>query len=513
MAIRHAAVGLEQMDSGMPGSHCLIAYEAERSEITRRRLLASGLAGAGLVTIGAAEAADCAHKVPAQVDVIIVGAGFAGLSAALQVARAGHSVLVLEARDRVGGRVVNRSIGNGQVLEAGGQWIGVTQNRMARLARIFGVETYPTFEVGSGVTIFGGERRLGGFRLEVEAKYKGLINALQTLADDVPIDTPWAAPQAATLDAMTLEQWIDGQTDSSDARAAFESVADLWGAETRDVSLLFALFYIAAAGNEHNPGTLARLLGTRQGAQQLRFVGGSQLIAQKMAASLGNHVILSAPVRSISQTNNGVLARTDQYSVEAQRIIVAIPPPLALGIQYEPALPDRRVRLLQGMPMGALVKVQAIYDRPFWRDMGLSGISRLEGEPVSFTFDNSPPSGSPGVLVGFIGGDEGRAWGSYPADKRRSMVLAAFASIVGNEALSPLDFIDKDWPEEPWSVGCPVAYAPPGILTAFGDVIRTPVGPIHWAGTETATFWNGYMEGAVRSGERAAAEVLAVLAA
>jgi monoamine oxidase len=497
----------------MPNSHRQLTHNTDQSELTRRRLIASGVAGAALARVGVTEAADLPYTVPAQVDVIVVGAGFAGLSAALQVVRSGRSVVVLEARDRVGGRVVNRPIGNGQVLEAGGQWIGVTQNRLARLARIFGVETYPTFEQGSGVTIFGGERRLGGFSPEIEAKYKDLVNALQLLANEVPVDTPWTAPQAATQDAMTLEQWIEGQTDSPDVRAAFDSVADLWGAETRDVSLLFALFYVAAAGNEHNPGTLARLLGSRHGAQQLRFVGGSQLVAQKMAASLGDQVILAAPVRSISQTGNGVLARTDQYAIEAQRIIVAVPPPLALGIQFEPALPDRRVQLLQSMPMGALVKVQAIYDRPFWRDIGLSGISRLEQGPISFTFDNSPQGGSPGVLVGFFGGDVGRAWGSYPADKRRSMVLANFASIVGDEALNPIDFIDKDWPQDPWSVGCPVAYAPPGVLTAYGDVIRTPVGPIHWAGTETATFWNGYMEGAVRSGERAAAEVLAALAA
>jgi monoamine oxidase len=489
-----------------------IHYTRGRPGVSRRGLLATAAAGAIITAFNPLSASEPSDEVPAQVDVIVVGAGFAGLSAALQIAKTGRSVVVLEARDRVGGRVVNRTIGDGEIVEAGGQWIGPTQNRMARLAHAFGVETYATYDQGSKVTIFGGVRTLGGFSPEIGAEYESLVGTFQTLAGGVPVDAPWTATQALALDSMTLETWINTNTETPEVRAAFGNIADLWGAEPRDLSLLFTLFYIAAAGNERNPGTLARLLGIRKGAQQLRFVGGSQILAQKMASRLGDRVKLSAPVREISLTGSGVLATTDQFVIEAQRIIVALPPPLALGIRYDPELPARRRLLLQNMPMGAILKIQAIYDRPFWREAGLSGISQLEDGPIRETFDNSPPSGSPGVLMGFVGGDQGRGWVNQPADKRRETALASFAAAVGDGALNPIDYFEKDWPRDPWSLGGPVAYMSPGVMLNYGDTIREPVGPIHWAGTETATFWNGYMEGAVRSGERAAREVLDAMA-
>jgi monoamine oxidase len=480
--------------------------------ISRRGLLATGAAGAAITAVKPLSASEVSVGVPAQVDVIVVGAGFAGLNAALQIAKAGRSVVVLEARDRVGGRVVNQTVEDGDIVEAGGQWIGPTQNRMARLAHAFNVETYATYDQGSKVTVFGGVRTVGGFSPEIGAEYESLIRAFQALADDVPVDAPWTATQALALDSMTLETWINNNTEAPEVRAAFGNIADLWGAEPSDLSLLFTLFYIAAAGNERNPGTLARLLGIRKGAQQLRFVGGSQGLAQKMASRLGDRVILSAPVRKISLTGGGVLATTDQFAIEADRIIVAVPPPLALGICYDPDLPARRRLLLQNMPMGAILKIQAIYDRPFWREAGLSGISQLEDGPLRETFDNSPPSGSPSLLMGFVSGDQAREWVNQPIDKRREAVLASLAAVVGDGALDPIDYLEKDWPREPWSLGGPVAYMSPGVMLNYGDTIREPVGPIHWAGTETATFWNGYMEGAARSGERAAREVLDAMA-
>jgi monoamine oxidase len=246
-------------------------------------------------------------------------------------------------------------------------------------------------------------------------------------------------------------------------------------------------------------------------AQPPRTTARVQLLAQRMAAALGERVILSAPVRAIEWTATGVRVTADGQRVDAQRVIVAVPPPLAVEIHYEPGLPTMRYQLLQRMPMGSLMKAEAFYDRPFWRDDGLSGQALFGGGPVRSSFDNTLPSGRPGIYLGFIGGEPARTWTLRPAEEQRAAVLRNFASVVGDRALAPTDLFVMDWPSEQWSRGGPVAYAPPGVLLDYRNTIREPVGPIHWAGTETATFWNGYMEGAVRSGERAASEVLRLL--
>jgi monoamine oxidase len=420
---------------------------------------------------------------------------------------------VLEARDRVGGRVMNHHLGNDQVVEAGGQYIGPTQTRMFELARQFRVGTYPTYDRGQAVSVLNGVRRQGGFYPKLEREYGRLSGMLDRMSREVPLDAPWTARRAQEWDTLTLQNWLDANAMHADAKAMFSSYADLWGAEPRDVSLLFCLFYIAAAGTEGVPGTLARLLDIKDGAQERRFHGGSQLLAQKMAARLGGQLHLSAPARTIRRHRDqrGVRVFSDGFHVDAERVIVAIPPVLAGAIRYSPKLPTRRAQLFQRFPMGSLMKVKAIYERPFWREAGLSGVSLMGDGPVRSTFDNTPPSGSPGILFGFVGGSASRRWAERDPAERRAAVLASFAMVVGPRARQAIDYFEVDWPASEWSRGGPVGYLPPGVLLDYGEVLRQPVGPIHWAGTETATYWNGYMEGAVRSGERAVAEVLAGL--
>jgi monoamine oxidase len=479
--------------------------------ISRRSLLGTAVVGATALAGVAARPAAAQSRSATRVDVVVVGAGFAGLAAARAIARARRSVLVLEARDRVGGRVVNKSLGDDEIVEAGGQYIGPTQDRMAALAREYGVATYPTFDEGSPVTILGGQRVVGGFDPAIGREYFEHVDRLQALSADVPVAAPWSAARAREWDSQTIQTWLEDNGASPPVQEAFAAVADLWGAEPRDVSLLFFLFYIAAAGNKQSAGTLERLLNIRDGAQELRFVGGSQLVALGIAEALGRRVVLSAPVREIDWSGRGVRVEADGLTVEAGRAIVAVPPPLAAEIRYEPQLPTPRAQLLQRFPMGSLIKVEAVYERPFWREAGLSGNSLLGPGPVRSTFDNTPPSGRPGVFFGFIGGAAARPWSLRPAAERRAAVLGDFARVIGDRALEPIDYFEVDWPSERWSRGGPVAYTGPGVLLDYGTTIRQPVGPIHWAGTETATFWNGYMEGAVRSGERAAREVLSVL--
>ncbi len=214
-------------------------------------------------------------------------------------------------------------------------------------------------------------------------------------------------------------------------------------------------------------------------------------------------------MRRIEQTSTGITVTADTGTFSGKQVIVAVPPPIAARIEYAPLLPSQRDQLTQHMGMGTLMKAEAIYDKPFWRDDGLTGQAVSDTGPAKVTFDNSPPDGSPGVLMGFIGGHEARQLGQLTPDKQREAALQSFANYFGDQAKKPKDFVLMNWSTEQWTRGCPVSILGPGVLYDFGTALREPVGRIHWAGTETSTYWNGYMDGAVRAGERAAGEVLA----
>jgi monoamine oxidase len=320
------------------------------------------------------------------------------------------------------------------------------------------------------------------------------------------------AAKAKEWDSQTLETWIAHQITTPAARALVDTASKaLWGAELRDVSLLFALWYTACAGNETTAGSFARLVTTQGGAQAQRFVGGSQRVSLEVARQLGDRVRLSSPVRSIEQGSSQVVVSGDNYTVTASRVIVTVPPALVAELEFTPSMPPLRSQLMQRMPQGSLMKAEAIYDQPFWRDDQLSGQIVSDRGLARSTFDNSPPDNAsrPGIMMAFVGGDEARAWGAKPASTRRTQVIADFTAAFGSKAASPIDYVEKDWAIEEWTRGCPTAYCPPGVLLDFGSALRPTFGRVHWAGTETATYWAGYMDGAVRSGERAAQEVVA----
>jgi monoamine oxidase len=452
-------------------------------------------------------------------DAIVVGAGISGLTAARKLAAAGKSVIVLEARDRVGGRMLNHDLGNGHITELGAQFVGPTQDHMLALAKEVGVDTFKAYDEGLNVYYKSGQRSTFSDKLPTGAVpldpliLPDIIKAvaqLDQMSQSVPVDAPWRAPKAEEWDSQTLWSWFkDNQINPQVGGVVSAAVESIFGAETRDVSLLYTLFYIAASGNEQNPGTFERNFSTKDGAQESRFVGGSQLIPLRIAQELGGAVQLSSPVRRIVQTSTGVTVIADTGTFSGKQVIVAVPPPIAGRIQYEPLLPSQRDQLTQHMAMGTLMKAEAVYDEPFWRKDGLTGQAVSDTGPSKVTFDNSPPDGSIGVMMGFIGGHEARKLGQLPADQQRAAALQSFANYFGNQAKSPKDFILMNWSTEEWTRGCPVSILSPGTLFDFGTALREPVGRIHWAGTETATYWNGYMDGAVRAGERAAGEVLA----
>jgi monoamine oxidase len=445
------------------------------------------------------------------VDVAVVGGGLAGLSAARAVAAAGASVAVLEARERVGGRTLNEPIGDGKVVEVGGQWVGPTQHRVKRLIGELGLETFPTHSAGRNLFERGGRlRRYRGTIPRVSPlalAETGLQMArINRMARRIDPEAPWAAAEAADWDSQTFATWMRRNVRTPTSRDLLRlAIWAVWAAEPEDVSLLHVLFYIRSAGS------FEALIDTEGGAQEARVRGGTQLISLRIAEQLGDAVHLSSPVRRIEHGDDGVGVDAGRALVRARRAIVAVPPVLAGRIDYDPPLPARRDGLTQRMAQGSVVKCMAVYEEPFWRREGLSGQVTSADGPVSVSYDNSPPDGSPGVLLAFLEGRAARSASGLPEAERRELVLACLRRWFGERAGRPERYIDRAWPNERWTRGCYGCFMPPGAWVENGPALRTPIGPIHWAGAETATVWNGYMDGAVSSGEKAAGEALAAI--
>ena len=444
------------------------------------------------------------RELPDRVDVAIAGAGFAGLAAAAALRAAGASVVVLEARDRVGGRVWSREVGAAR-FDLGGQWIGPGQERLAALAARLGVATFPTYATGAkllddGATVArysGTIPALGPLEL---AELHLALRRIDRLTARVSARDPAATRHAARLDAMTVADQAR-RIRSPRVRALLETaIGTIFGVESAEMSLLWFLAYLRAGGG------LMKLCEIEGGAQERRFVGGAQTIADRWAAEL-ECVAAGAPVRRIAQRGDEVVVESDRGAVAARRAIVAVPPPLAARIELEPAAPGRRDQLLQRQAMGAIVKLVIAYERPFWRERGLSGEAvALRGGPVSLAFDNCSHDLRQPALLAFVQAEPARRWSGSSGEV--AAVLAQLARWFGEEARRPSAVSAVDWTNEAWSRGCPVAVAGPRALTSTATTLREPVGRVHFAGTETATVWTGYIEGALESGERAAREVL-----
>lgn len=439
----------------------------------------------------------------ARADVVVVGAGFAGLTAARELTRRGHDVVVLEGRDRVGGRSHTGAVA-GLPVDLGGTFVGPTQDAVLALAAELGCPTTPTHCEGSNLINWRGAVRSYSGTIPA-LSIGGLLNVawvrwrLARLARRVPVDEPWTARRAAELDAQSLREWLGSVHASSttlDLMAIMSRVT--WGAEPDEVSMLHAVRYIKAAGG------LDRMLDVTGGAQQDRFPAGTQQIALRMADELGDRVVLGAAVRGITHGTAGVTVHCDAGAVAADATVVAIAPAHRAAIDFSPPLPPEYVRLSRNWPQGRLSKAYAAYDMPFWRADGRSGEALSDTGPVFITFDVSPRADGPGVLLGFV---DAREFDALTAEQRRERALDGFAALFGEPARQPLDYIDHCWGSEQFAPGGPTAAVPPGAWCSVGPWLRRPVGAIFWAGTETADQWTGFLDGAVRSGLRAAGEV------
>ncbi|KXO93076.1 Putrescine oxidase (plasmid) [Tsukamurella tyrosinosolvens] len=449
------------------------------------------------------------------VDVIVVGAGLAGLSAARCLTAEGRTVRVLEARDRVAGRNHGGLLSNGTPVELGGQWIGPDQTAALDLVAELGLETFPSYDDGDAITFVDGravryaDESFGLDEVSL-AEVGRLWVAIETLAAGVDPAAPWDADGAADLDRHNVDTWVGANTQNAMARSFFRIIVPaVFSAETAELSFLHFLAYIRSGTS------LAMLLTTGKGAQDSRVVGGTHLISERMAEQLGESVVLGAVVRTITQDDGGVTVAyenadgTPGGALTADEVVVAIPPTLAGRIRYLPALPSSRDGLTQQIPAGSVIKVQVGYDRPFWREEGLSGFVISLDDAFNVVLDNSPQDASCGVLVGFLEGAHARAAERLTPAERRDLVLGALVKYFGPQAATPFDYVEMDWCAEEFSRGCYGGRLGCGVWTQYGHALAAPVGRIHWAGAETASRWNGYMDGAIRSGRRAAEEILA----
>jgi monoamine oxidase len=457
------------------------------------------------------------------VDVAIIGGGLSGLAAAKDLVAAGKSVIVLEARNRTGGRVLNQKLNNGGVTEVGAEFVGPTQDRVIALADSLGLTRYDTYNNGSYIlwensTITPYD--LGGpTGAAPPVDYDSLVQVataqymLDTWASEIDVNAPWDHPSALEWDSQTLSSWFDTIVTLAPARFVMDvATTSIFSAEASELSMLYAIAYVAAAGNETNPGTLERLTETANGGQAQRINGGTQLIATKLAAKLGSsRVLLNAPVRKVQKVGSKYVVWADTAVVTASKVVVAMSPPLAARIIYDPILPPSRDQLTQRMHMGSLGKAVAIYSTPFWRANGLSGQVVSDAGIIRSTYDSSPDDASYGAMMGFIEADQMRAFEAKSDAEVTAAVIEAYVNYFGPQAKNYTQMVIQRWDSEEWSRGAPVAYAPPRVLTQYGKALRAPVGGIHFAGTETSDYWVGYMDGAVRSGERVAKEILAGL--
>ncbi|MHB8329065.1 MAG: flavin monoamine oxidase family protein [Acidimicrobiales bacterium] len=445
--------------------------------------------------------------------VVVIGAGLSGLSAARRLATSGVEVTVLEARSRVGGRTEGGRTADGTPVELGGQWVGPTQTRMYELIDELGLKTFPTYNTGRHVVQLGGaQSRMASHRGAVPKLnpfvladlFQGLTR-FKRLADKVPLDRPWTARDAPRLDGQTFETWILRNLRTKTGRNYFRIATEaVFSAQASNLSTLHALFYA------HSGTDLESLLSVDRGAQQDRIVEGSIRICELMAAELGPRVRLGSPVRRIEQNASRVTVETrDGERFDAARAIVTLPPTLAGRLEYQPILPPERDQLTQRVPAGSVIKVYAVYDEPFWRQDGLTGQAASDEGPIKVTFDNSPSGGTPGILMGFMEASDGRAAAKLSLEARRSAAVACFARYFGTKAANPTEYLERDWMAEEFSRGCYGAHFTPGVWSDYGAALTEPVGLVHWAGAECSPVWNGYMEGAVRSGEQAADDVIA----
>ncbi|MCV7088605.1 flavin monoamine oxidase family protein [Mycobacterium interjectum] len=443
------------------------------------------------------------------VDYCVVGAGFAGLTAALRLKQAGRSVALLEARDRVGGRTFTVTRDDGAWIDRGGAWIGPGQDRIYALMDEFGVPEYKQHNDGDAMMIVDGKKHRYGGTIPWSMSPWAVTNlgigllSIEKMCKSIPREAPWEAKHADEWDRISLGEWIEKNTMSKAAREMLDmALSGVYTSAGSETSLLWALLQMGSGGGP------TFVISGKGGAQDARPVGGMGAIYRPIVAELGEALHLSRPVRQITQDADGVTVTADGLTVRARRAVVAIPLAIASSIVYEPLLPVDRALLHQRMPGGSVIKISIIYDEPFWRADGLCGQSAAPGTPATLTIDACTNTADPGIMCVITEGPAARGLTRMDEADRKAAVIGELVDRFGSKANSPLEFHEQNWTTERYSGGGMISHAPTGVLTEFGYTLRAPCGRVHWAGTESSAIMCGWVDGAIRSGERAATEVM-----
>lgn len=435
--------------------------------------------------------------------VVVIGAGIAGLTAATELHAQGREVTVLEARDRVGGRMKGLEVAPGTWADAGAAYLGVRHTELLAMLERVGLATTPTTMEGDSVFLLRGEhvRNAGRFPPLSAVALGELFEALDGVVRTLNAQSPWLTPDAERLDSMTAAQWVEQTIEHPDARLFFPLfLGEMMAADPADISVLHMAFYLCSGGG------LRYLNAFEGGAQEERVAEGSHQLCEVLAEALGDRVVLGDPVTAIHQDDDEVRVHTQKgASLRAKAVVVALPPLLASTIDYQPGLPDPRSS--SQTSRGCAIKVHLIYPAPLWREYGLSGWSVNSHGPLLSTVDDSPADGRVGILTGFVTGKEARTFGALSEAEQRAAAIAQASSLFPQ--LPPPEACHvTDWVNAQYSRGCYAALFGPGDWMRHGPSLTRPHGRIHWAGAETSTEFFGLMEGAIRSGQRAANEIL-----